>query len=122
MATKLGMKRTEPPKPLRRYTPLRTKKGLNKMSALAKAEMKIWQDIKVQRMALLQKKFDYIPCEYCLKPTIKESDLFHPEAHHNDGNRRHNFPQNCRILHRVCNQLIEDRNIRDVLSLLEGSK
>ena len=118
MATKMGMRRTIPQLPLKRKTPLRAKKGLNKMSENAKKEMKIWLAIKAQRMAQLREEFGYVPCEKCLRKTDTGSDLRYPEAHHNDGNRRHNFPENCRIVCRLDNQRIKDKNIKDVPSLL----
>lgn len=104
--------------PLHRYTPLETKTGLRKMSSRTKLEMAIWRTVKEARILALESKLGYIPCEYCGKVIINESELWCAEGHHNDHNRRHNFPNNCRILHRICNQQIEDRNIKDVPSLL----
>ncbi len=118
--TKLGMKRTTPQLPLKRRTPLRASKGLNRMSNKAKEELKTWLGIKAGRIQKLQDKFDYIPCEYCFGTiyNLGAGSSFSAEAHHNDGNRRHNIPSNCRIVHRYCNQLIEDKNIKDMPSLL----
>lgn len=123
MATKMGMKRTLPQIPLKRKTPLRAKKGLNKMSDKAKAELRVWLKIKAERIRKLLDKFGYIPCEYChsIKKTdsiVTQSEILCAEAHHNNGNRRDNTERNCRIVHRLCNQLIEDENIKDVPSLL----
>ena len=108
------MKRTA----LKRKSPLRAKTGLNRISKKATTEMHIWSSVKKSRMLALQDKFEFIPCEHCQKPISYSSELFYPEGHHNDHNRRHNFPSNCRILHRVCNQLIEDENIQYIPSLL----
>ncbi len=88
------------------------------MSNKAKAELTTWTTVKVARMLALEEKFGYIPCEYCHKSVNTSSELFFPEGHHNNHNRRDNSFQNCRIIHRVCNQEIEDKNIRDVPSLL----
>ena len=110
--TKLGMRRTIPQLPLKR------RKGLNKMSIRAHTELEIWLAVKEARMFVLQDRFGYIPCEYCQKPINYSSELFYPEGHHLDHNRRHNEPTNCRIVHRACNQFIEDKNVRDVVSLL----
>ncbi len=112
MGTPIGCKRTIPQIPLRRV------KRINKMSDMAKIEMAIWEAVKKERMAALQEKYRYVPCELCLGATNTSSELWVPEAHHLDGNRRHNLSSNCRILHRVCNQRIEDKNIKDVPSLL----
>ena len=109
------MKRTA----LKRTTPLRAKKGLNRMSKKAATEMYIWSKVKADRMANLFNKFDFIPCEYCKESISHSTELLYPEGHHNDHNRRNNSPSNCRILHRLCNQMIEDKNIRDVQSLLD---
>ena len=108
------MKRTA----LKRRTPLRAKVGLNRMSRKASTELGVWLKVKRSRMESLHDKFGYIPCEYCLKSISYSTELFYPEGHHNDHNRRNNSPSNCRILHRVCNQAIEDKNIKDVPSLL----
>ena len=116
--TKLGMRRTIPQLPLRRKTPLKSRKGLSRMSERAKREQKVWLDIKVKRMIALHEKFGFIPCEYCKKAVDGYSQLYTPEAHHNDGDRRNNTAKNCRILHRYCNQIVEDRNVKDVPSLL----
>jgi len=116
--TKMGQHRTTPKPPLKRKTPLRAKKGLNRMSDKAKEELKIWLQIVFERKDKLMEKFGYIPCEYCHQTIQSGHDLFRAEGHHNNHNRRDNTFGNCRILHRVCNQLIEDKNIRDVPSLL----
>ena len=100
------MRRTEPPKPL------------NKMSSKAQKELKIWLAIKNLRIILLQRKLGYLPCEYCGNKIINGSELYRPEGHHNNHNRRDNTLDNCRILHRMCNQVIEDKNIKDVPSML----
>lgn len=117
MATKMGQKRTTPQLPLKRRTSLKATKGLNRMSDKAKEELQFWLKVKAKRVKLLMNRYGYIPCEYCLKP-IGAGEIFSPEGHHNNRNRRDNSPENCRILHRVCNQKIEDLNIRDVPSLL----
>ncbi len=116
--TKIGMKRETPQIPLKRKTPLKSHKQLNKMSNKAKEELKIWRGIKHQRMEALQLKFGYVPCEHCKQPTDNFSPFNYPEGHHNNYNRRDNTLANCRILHRTCNQLVSDRNIKDVPSLL----
>lgn len=116
--TKIGMRRNIPQLPLKRKTPLRAKRGLNKMSDKTKEESKIWSDIKHQRMEALKIKFGFIPCEYCKQPTDNFYPFNYPEGHHNNHDRRQNNFDNCRVLHRLCNQLIEDRNIKDVPSLL----
>jgi len=115
------MKRT----PLKRYTPLKRtiplkrNKPLNKMSNRAKQELKIWMGIKKERINQLIDKFGFVPCEHCMQPTTYNgSELNYPEAHHNDHNRRNNTFENCRILHRVCNQQIEIEHVKDVPSLL----
>jgi len=111
-------------KPLRRktrlksFTPLKSRKGLNKMSQRTKDELIIWRNVKLERMQKLIDKFGFIPCEYCGKPIVSNSEIFCAEGHHNNHNRRDNTFENCRILHRLCNQLIEDKNIKDVKSLL----
>ena len=104
--------------PLKRKTPLRAKKGLTRMSDKAKSELSLWMDIKRERIQKLQDKYGYVPCEKCLQHIIAGSELYCAEAHHNNHDRRDNSPQNCRILHRVCNQLVEVENIRDIASLL----
>jgi hypothetical protein len=106
------MKRTIPQIPLRR------KKGLNRMSVKAKGELKAWLKIKTERMLLLREKFSYLPCEYCHRRINEHSELYCAEGHHNNGNRRQNDFQNRRIVHRVCNQIIEDKNIKDIPSML----
>ncbi len=116
--TKMGMKRE---KPQFRYY-LKRKKGISKMSNRAKDELTIWMVIKHDRMMALLRKFGFIPCEYCKESVNTNSELYCPEAHHNNHDRRDNSFQNARILHRVCNQLIEDKNIKDVPSLLDDSK
>lgn len=116
--TKMGMTRQSSPKPLKRRTPLKARKGLNKMSVKAKAEQVIWQDIKDKRIMALLRKFGYVPCEYCKEQIDAWSSFNYAEGHHNNHNRRDNSFGNCRILHRVCNQLISDKNIKDVPSLL----
>jgi hypothetical protein len=88
------------------------------MSQRAKQELKTWMNIKIERMTALKEKFGYVPCEYCGKPVIYGSELYAPEAHHWSFNRRENYPDNCRILHKVCNQEVSDKNIKDVPSLL----
>lgn len=112
MATKLGMKRTTPQLSLRR-----TKK-LKQISTKSKVALRKWLTIKALRIIALQDKYGYVPCEYCHVPIFTGNELLTPEGHHNDGNRRHNYPDNCRILHRMCNQLMEDNNIKNVESLL----
>lgn len=143
--TKLGCKRTtpkvswlskkQPPKrngfgekPPRRVSflvtqkPLKRSKGLKPMSDKAKAENKVWQKIKQERMDKLREKFGYCKCEFqdCPFPDTsgEHFEWLTLEAHHNDHNRRHNFPSNCRITHRFCNQYISDHNIKDIPSLL----
>ncbi len=116
--TKLGMRRTIPSIPLKRKAPLKRSKDLNKMSERAKKELTVWMVVKHDRMMALLKKFFFIPCEYCKKPIIEGSELWCAEGHHNNHNRRDNRFENCRILHRVCNQQIENWNTKDVPSLL----
>ncbi len=116
------MHRTTPRLPLKRKTPLRAKKGINKMSDRAKEELKIWRKVTSERQEKLMAEFCFIPCEYCHQMIQSGSDLFRAEGHHNNKNRRDNLPSNCRILHRYCNQIIEDKNIRDIPSLLGDSK
>ncbi len=116
--TKLGMHRTIPQIPLKRKTQLKAKKGLNRMSDKTKAELKAWLKIKEARMNKLRDAFRYIPCEYCHQPINSNSELFCAEGHHNDKDRRNNTFENCRILHRYCNQLIEDKNIKYIPSML----
>jgi hypothetical protein len=121
LGTPIGSKRVTPRKPLQRKTLLKRTKGLNKQSKNAKREMAIWLKTKYDRMARLLNKFGYIPCEYCKKPTNPYSELDTPEAHHNDQNRRNNSADNCRILGRYCNNLIEDKNIKELVpSLLDN--
>ncbi len=117
--TKIGCKRTARPTPLKRRTKLQGHKGLKPMSDKAKAENKVWQKIKKERMEALREKFGFVPCELCLKPTNSASEIDYPEAHHENGKRRgeNNNPANCRILHRTCNQWLEE-NFRSVPSLL----
>lgn len=116
--TKLGMSRTIPQLPLKRKTPLKAKKGLNRMSDSAKEELKIWRKVTSERKSKLQEKFDFIPCEYCQQAIENGSELWRAEGHHNSKNRRDNSAENCRVLHRYCNQYIEDTNTRDIPSLL----
>lgn len=116
--TKLGMKRTIPQLPLKSKTPLGAKKGLNKMSDRSKEELKIWLGVKAERIQKLHDKFGYVPCEHCKERIIDNNELYQADAHHNNHNRRDNSFENCRILKRVCHTLIEDKNIKDVLSLL----
>lgn len=118
MGTPIGAKRTSPRKPLRRVTPLRRTTALKKMSKRAKLELTLWRIVRKARMLALAQKYGYLPCEYCHKPIDTSSELYCPEGHHNNHNRRDNSPRNCRILHRVCNQTIEDLNVKDVPSLL----
>jgi hypothetical protein len=106
--------------PLKRRVTLRAKKPINKMSDKAKIELRIWMAIKKERIRLLLEKYGYVPCEYCKLKTSADSEITLPEAHHNDQNRRNNTPENCRILHRHCNQLIEDKGIKSLVpSLLD---
>lgn len=115
------MKRITSHTPLRRNTPLKRTKGLNKQSKRAKVEMKTWIQIKKERMANLNEKFGYVPCEYCKIATDPTYPMYIPEAHHNDQNRRNCVPENARILHKYCNQLIEDKNIKGLVpSLLDN--
>ncbi len=110
----MGQKRTTPQIPLKQHTPLRAKKGINKMSDKAKDELKIWLKVMAERIRQLQEKFGYLPCENC-KKTIGGM----PEAHHNNHNRRDCSFSNCRITDAYCNRIvIEDNNIKDVPSLL----
>jgi hypothetical protein len=110
--TKLGMKRTSPQKPLKRS------KGLNKMSARAIEEAKLWKQAKLERIAKLRQKFGYVPCEVCGELINDNSELLQADGHHNNGNRRENTMGNCRIVHRICHSLITDKNVKDVRSLL----
>jgi hypothetical protein len=105
---------------LRRYTPLKAKKGLNRMSNRAKVELEVWLRIKRERMQKLLDKFGYVPCELCMKRVGNiYSERERAEAHHNNHNRRQNEAWNCRILHAYCNRIVvEDNNIKDVPSLL----
>ncbi len=118
MATKIGMKRTTPQLPLRQKTPLRAKRGLNKMSDKAKRELEVWLKVKAERIQKLYDKFGYVPCEYCKKRIIDGSELYGAEAHHNNKNRRDNTLLNCRVCHSVCHAYIHDHNIKDVKSSL----
>ncbi len=93
------------------------RKPLKMMSKKAKMELKIWTAVKKERVKLLEAKFYYVPCELCGKPISWEGQKT-LEGHHSDHDRRNNELDNCRILHRVCNQRIEDENIKDVPSLL----
>jgi hypothetical protein len=121
MGTPIGSKRKTPRKPLQRKISLKRTKGLNKQSKRAKVEMKTWIQIKKERMANLNEKFGYVPCEYCKIATDSFSEIYTPEAHHNDQNRRNCTAENARILHRYCNQLIEDKNIKELVpSLLDN--
>ena len=87
---------------------------LKLMSKKAKAELRVWNKVKGERIKLLEEKFGgYAPCELCKVVTTGQA-----EGHHNDHDRRNNELENCRILHRVCNQRVEDENIKDVPSLL----
>lgn len=104
--------------PLHQHIPLKRKKGLNKMSERTKVELKIWGTVVSERKEQLLAKFGYIPCEYCHQWIQNGSDLYCAEGHHNNHNRRENTFENCRILHRVCNQLIEEKHVKDVPSLL----
>jgi hypothetical protein len=108
--TKMGMKRDIS----------KRRKPINKMSQLTISELKEWHLITNARKTALQDKYDYIPCEYCKERIILWSELYCAEGHHNNHNRRDNTYDNCRILHRVCNQQIEDLNVKDVPSLLNG--
>lgn len=92
--------------------------ALRPISKKARINIDIWREVKDARKLALDAKFGYIPCELCGGPTSENNELYYPEGHHNDHNRNHNYPSNCRILHRVCNQRIEDENIKDVPSLL----
>ncbi len=92
---------------------------IRKQSSKARAELQVWLKVKRQRMAQLGEKFGYVLCEYCAKPINSNSELYSAEGHHNDHNRRNNTFENCRILHRVCNQRIEDLNVKDVPDLLK---
>lgn len=114
------MKRT----PLNRKTPLKRTTGLKRttrlkpMSDRAKAELKIWRKVLARREELPAEKYGFVPCEYCQVPIHETSELYCAEGHHNNHNRRDNTLENCRITHRVCNQLIEVRHIKDVPSML----
>ncbi len=88
------------------------------MSDKAKQEQMVWLKVKTERMQKLREKFGFIPCEYCYGSIVEGSDLWCAEGHHNNHDRRDNVFRNARILHRSCNQLIEDKNVRDVPSLL----
>ncbi len=100
-------------------TKIKTKKPrLALMSKKAKIELKITQAIKKERMRLLKEKFGIVPCELCKIATVPHSLLLKAEYHHNDHDRRNNTLENCRILHRTCNQRVEDENIKNVKSLL----
>ncbi len=116
--TKMGMTRQSPPKPLKRKTPLKARKGLNKMSDKAKDELKVWLKVKAERIQQLLDKFGYIPCEYCKGYILDNHPLFQADAHHLDKNRRNNILENCRIVHRFCHRIITDTNIKDAPSLL----
>jgi len=85
----------------------------------------------------LRDKFGYVPCELCVDyfvterrvPWLDENssllviieghEWFHAEGHHNNHDRRDSSPANCRILHGICNQQLEDHNIKDIKSLLD---
>lgn len=123
--TVLGGKRTAPRIGLKRRTPLKRAAGLKRHTALAqqskqaKREAVVWSRVKKERMARLQERFGLVPCEYCLGATDSHIEFLAPEGHHNNKNRRDNTAGNCRILHRFCNQRIEDLNIRGIPSLLD---
>ncbi len=76
-------------------------------------ENRIWSKVKLKRMEQLMEKFDYIPCEYCKRHASGFAD-----GHHNNGIRRENTFENCRIVHRLCHSTIHDKNVMDVRSLL----
>ena len=90
--------------------------ALAQQSKRAKKEAVIWGRVKKERIERLRDKFGYVPCEYCFGKV--GVGLLTPEGHHNNHRRRDNSAANCRILHRYCNQKIEDLNVKDVLSLL----
>lgn len=89
------------------------------MSEKAKSELAVLREVKKQRMKLLNLRYGYIPCEYCLKPINPNSLYHHAEAHHNNHDRRDNRLENIRITGRMCNQKIEDLNVKNVPSMLE---
>ncbi len=113
------MKRTTPQIPLKRKTPLRAKKGLNRMSNKAKEELKIWLRIVSERKDRLFEKFGFIPCERCLGSIQPYSELYKAEGHHLDRNRRNNSDiTNCRIVHASWHIFVHDNNIKNIPSLL----
>jgi len=95
--------------------------ALAQQSKRAKKEAIIWSRVKKERMERLREKFGYVLCEYCFGKV--GVGMLAPEGHHNDKNRRNNSdPRNCRILHRYCNQRIEDINVRGIPSLLDDEE
>lgn len=102
--------------PLKAYTQLKTHKRLKPMSEKAKKELDIWLKVKALRIQKLRAEFGFLICEYCLGSINSDSDA---DAHHNDHDRRNNCLANARICHAYCNRvLIEDRNVKNVPSLL----
>lgn len=111
--TVMGGKRTSPKKGLQRKTGLKRTTTLKKQSKRAKEEMIIWRGVKNERKELMLEKLGQIICEYCLKPIT-----YALEGHHNNHNRRENVLTNCRLVHSWCNVEIEDKNVKEVKSLL----
>jgi len=105
--------RGEPVEPAR-AKPVKKRKPLKLMSKRAKAELKVWHEIRTERMKLLIAKYGHVMCEFCGKRSVDNS----PDPHHNDWDRRNNELDNCRILHRICHTKVHDENIREVPSLL----
>ena len=106
--------------PLRRMTPLKgmRRTALAQQSKRAKQEAAIWKATKQKREGLLRDKYGYLPCEWC-----KQAITGGYHGHHNNHNRRDNDRvANCRLLHFSCHMIVEDKNVRDVPSLLDDEE
>ncbi len=90
--------------------------GLRRVSKKQKEKNKLWSKVKAERVTYLTEKYEYLPCEYC------KQSVSNPDAHHIDGNRNHNTPDNIYLAHRLCHSHIELNNIRVSQEDFQGLK
>jgi hypothetical protein len=81
---------------------------LKPISEKQKERLKLWEQIRLERIKELVAERGYAYCEECNLWGFAEGFPEHFKylvAHHRDGNRRNNTKENCQIIHRVCHSL-----------------
>lgn len=93
--------------PLRRYTPLKSYKGLNPVSDRQKLINALWREITDQKA----KDLNNI-CQWCHLPGRRDAPFNKLIGHHIIKRRYQlNTYENCFVCHRLCHNFIEINNI-----------